>query len=877
MRRARAFLRRVAGLFGQGRRDRELDDELRSHLALQAEDLERTGMDPAAARREAALRLGSVEAVKEAYRERRGLPLVETTLQDLRYAARSLRHDALASTLTVATLGIGIGATTAMFGVAQAVLLRPLPYPEPGRLVRITETNPLKGWTGVSAAPANFADWRRDNTSFADIAGHSRGNVFLTGRGEPQPLQALYSTGNLFDVLEVSAEIGRTFVNEETFEGKDGVAVLSHGLWQARFGGDPQIVGQTIVLDAKPYTVVGVMPPSFFHPDREVQVWIPLGFKPAAFTEQRRPHYLRTIARLRPGVSIERATEEMQGIAARLEREYPDTNTKMGVRLDFFHSTLSDEKRPALLMLLAAVGVLFLVVCSNVANLLLGRAASRTHEFAIRQALGAARGRLVRQVLTEGLVLSALGGALGLSIAAWLWAALLRWAPSAIPSFAELRLDPWVLLFALGLTFLAPFVFGLGPALTASRCDFLRDRGQIGHGAERSARPVLVAAEAALSIVLVVGAVLLAQSLLRLEAVNPGFTPAEAVSFSVSLPEARYPEEPKQVQARAMEEILRRLREQPGVEIVGATRCLPLQGYAYTSDATPEGRTGDDYERELRYNAAAGDYFRAVGAALLRGRFFDDGDDEGSTPVTIVNQALERQYFRGESALGRRIKFGRPQDDDPWVTVVGVVADLRQDGLDQPVKPEAYSPIAQEPSSGLRFVLRGATTAEVLAAGARQAVRSFDPDLAVTDLAPLDDLVSTSTGDARFRTILLAGFAGVALGLAALGVYGVLAYSVARRTREIGVRMALGASRRQLFGMVVRDGMRPVLAGLAVGLPASAAAASVMRSLLFGIAPTDPAAYVSTIAGLAAVAFVACVLPARRALRVEAMTCLRDQ
>jgi putative ABC transport system permease protein len=851
-----------------------MDVELESHIALDAEERIRRGADPAEARRQAVIALGGLEPTKEAWRDRRSLPLVETTHQDLRYAARSLRRDPTFLAAAVLTLGVGMGAATTMFAVARAVLLRPLPYADPTHLVQITETNPLKNWTGVSAAPANFADWRKSSASFSGMAAYIGNDVFLASEGEPQRLKAMYVTGDLFDVLGVSARLGRTLREEETYEGKERVAVLSHGLWQSQFGGDSAIVGRQIRLGGKTYAVVGVMSPDFFFPMRDIQLWLPFGVKPDMFVEQRRPHYLSVVARRRPGVSMDQAREEMAAIASRLERQYPDTNVKMGVRLEDYHGSLAEAKRPAVLLLLAAVGVLFLVVCSNVANLQLGRAAARTHEFAVRQALGAGRGRLVRQVLTESLVLSALGGTLGFALASGAPALLARFAPTVLPGFAALQLDNTVTAFAAALVVVAPLLFALGPALGAGGTSFLRDRGQTGPAGGRRLRSLLVAAETALSAVLVVGAALLARSLIRLEAVPPGFTADGAVTFKVTLPSLRYPKD--EDTARAVDELVRRLREGGAFTVVAATRKLPLSGYAYTSDATPEGRGPDDYERELRYNAITPDYFRAVGATLVRGRALAESDDAKGVPVTIVNEALERAYFHGD-ALGRRIKFGRPTDDDSWFTIVGVVADMRQDGLDKPVRPEAYSPHWLDPSDNMTFVVRGMAPPDTLVAAARRVVRTFDAELTLTDVALLDDLAAGSVQDQRFRTALLGAFAAIALGLAAVGIYGVLAYSVARRTREIGVRAALGAPRKRLFAMIVRDGLRPVLPGLAVGLPVAAAAARLAQSLLFGVGPTDAAAYAVTAGALGLVAVAACAVPAARALRVDPAACLREQ
>ena len=819
------------------------------------------------------LQLGGVEQVKEAYRDRRGLPLVESVLQDVRYALRSLAHAPSFTVVAVATLGIGIGAGATVWSVADAVLMRPLPYLAPERLVRVTETNPPKGWVAENAAPANLVDWRRMNASFTDLAGYQEDDVYLTGHGEPRRLRALRVTGNLIDVLGVAPRLGRPLTYEETFAGRDRVAVLTHEAWHALFADDASIVGRSLVLDGRTVTIVGVMPPGFFFPSREVQVLVPLGMAEATFVQRRRAHSLGVVARLRDGVSLERARADLDRIASELEAAYPDTNTRMGVRLDGFHAALSESERPALLLLLAAVAVLFLAVCANVANLQLGRAATRAREFAIRHAMGADRSRLVRQVLTEGLCLSLAGGLLGLLLAAAGQAAVAYALPQAVPAFAELRVDRSLLLFALGASLLAPVAFGLGPALASSGTGSLRERGEVGPAGSRPLRALLVAAEVGLCVVLVVGAALVAQSLNRLGAVPPGFAPERAASFRVALPVLRYPEERV---AASVAELERRLRATPGVTAVGAVARLPLRGSVYTTDATIEGRGGDDYERELRHNFATPGYFDAVGATLVSGRDFADTDDAEAPPVAVVNQALERRFFRGRSAVGQRLKYGRPQDDDGWVTVVGVVADQRQDALDREPRPEAFTPLQQEARGELSFVLRGPVDPGALASAARETVRAFDPELAVTDVAGLDELVRLSLGDQRFRTLVLVAFAAVALLLAALGVYGVLAYSVTSRVREIGVRLAIGAPRGRLFAMVLRDGLRPVAAGLAIGLPLAFGGASLGRSLLFGIAPADPLTYAGTVAVLGAVALVACLVPAVRATRVDPLVCLRE-
>ncbi|HSM76280.1 MAG TPA: FtsX-like permease family protein, partial [Bryobacteraceae bacterium] len=574
-----------------------------------------------------------------------------------------------------------------------------------------------------------------------------------------------------------------------------------------------------------------------------------------------------------------RALSQMIGIALQLEKLYPETNSKMGVRLDPYHSTLVAQKQPALWMLLAAVTALFLIVCSNVANLQLGRAAARVREIGIRQALGAPRGRLVRQLLTESLVLAIAGGALGLALSAAAGVALLHYAPASIPGFADLRIDSQVVFFNAAITLCAPLLFGVIPALTSSRPEGLRARGIASPRAGRATRDLLAAVEVALSVVLVAGSGLLIRSLIQLDNVEPGFNPQHAVSFTVLLPQARYPKDEQCVQT--FQAIASRLRGLPGVQSAGASTTLALGGYTWTNDATPEGRgkTPDDYEREMRNAVITPGYFRAMGTPLLRGRDINEFDTAKSLPVTVVNQALEKVYFPGQNAIGKRIKRGRPGDSEktsPWVTVVGVVADYKQDGMDARVLPEGYFPETQEVFNQLSFVVRGDAGVDGIIKAAQEQIHKIDRELVLTDVKPLRDILSESTGDQRFRTSLLSAFAALALFLATLGVYGVLAYSVAQRVREIGVRLALGASRGRLFGMVVRDGMRPVILGLILGLCGVTFLTRWIQSLLFGVTPSDPATFLLTVAVLTAAASCACGIPALRAIRVDPAISLRE-
>jgi putative ABC transport system permease protein len=802
---------------------------------------------------------------------------------DFRFALRGLLRAPGFTLVVLLTLGLGIGANTTMFGVAEAVLWRPMPYVMPERLVQIWETNPLKRWTDAPVAPANFADWQKRNSVFtelaaydaADLKGATGFDVFLSGAGEPQRLKAITATGNLFRVLGVKPLLGRTFRDEETFRGKSAVAVLSWELWQSAFGGDPGIVGRTISINSSNREVVGVMPRAFYFPSRGVQLWVPLGFTPATFVEQRRPHSLRVVARLKPGVDIAQAQAEMTMIAGQLEREYPDTNTKMGVGLGGFQEWFTGDARAGLLMLLGAVGFLLLIGCTNIANLQLGRAAGRIREIEIRKALGATRRQIVQQLGAESLLLGLLGGAAGLMLAFGAGRVLLAFAP-ALPGAAPLRMDAWVLAFHLGITLAAALVFGIAPAYVAAKVGALNQRSRTGTGQNRTMRGVLVACEVALSVMLVSGAGLLVKSLVRLEQVDPGFQVERGLTFGVSLPNARYPKDEQAVQT--LQEIERRLRELPQVDAVGSTSVLALRGSWWTGDATVEGRAVDDYERELRHKSVTPDYFRAMGTPLVSGRFLTEQDGgANAAEVTLVNETLAKKYFRGADPIGKRIRFGRPTDKDPWVTVVGVVADEKQDGLAVPVQPEVYSPLARNQTSDMTFVIRSSGPPEALTGLARQAVHSVDKDLVLTDVTTLGDIVYGSVKNERFRTTLLAGFAGAALLLAAVGIYGVLAYLVTQRTREIGIRMAMGARAGQLLAMVFRQGMAPVLAGLAIGLAGGLAVTNLLRTLLFGVQANDPAIYLASSGILGAVAMFACWLPALRATRVDPMSALRDE
>jgi predicted permease len=880
------LLFRIRALFGSRRLDQDFSAEVAAHLDMLTEDYTRSGLTPEQARRAALVRFGGPMQIQEQHRDGQRLPFVDTTLQDVRYGMRALRKHPAYSAVAIATLAIGIGAGTAVFSVVGAVLLRPLPYKNPGELVRIFETNPLRRWTRNIAAPANWADWTVRNKSFTGIAayeqfsnnGSGASDMFLTGFGEPQGVKNLGVSGNFFEVLGAAPLLGRMFTEEEQYDGKARVAILSYGLWQSAFGGDPQIVGKTIALSGRGYDVVGVMPRAFFFPGRDVQLWTPFGYTPKRIADSRRPHWLGVVARLKPGVTFEQARQDMTAIARQLEQQYPDTNTQMGVHLEPLHDSFASESRAALLMLSAAVGLLFLIVCANIANLQLGRAVSRERELSIRRALGAGRARLLRQLLTESVLLSLIGGALGLAAAVLGRAMLTRFAAEAIPLFAEVQIDRGVLFFAVALSLCAPIIFGIIPALSSSRQDLVTERSESTSRRTQGLRHVLIAAEVALSIVLVVGAVLLVRSLARLQDVDPGFNQQHAVAFTLTLPSARYPDAASRY--RGFLEIERRVREQAGIQAVGATSVLALRGFGWTGDTTIEGRAATDYERDTRHASVTTNYFGAMGIRFLAGRTFDLTDTRDKPEVAIVNHSLAQRYFRGlpdADVVGKRITFGRPQDNSNWVTIVGVVADEKQEGMDRPAEPTAYSSIGQRQQNPLTFVVRTSIGPEAALAVARAQLRDFDKDLALTQVATLQEVVDTAMAGARFRTTLLALFAGIALLLAALGIYGVLAYFVSQRAREIGIRLALGAQPAGVFRMVVRQGMLPVVLGAVAGIAVAIPMTTLLRTLLFGVQPIDPPTYAIALTALAAIAVAACAVPALRATQVDPLVALRDE
>lgn len=805
---------------------------------------------------------------------------METLFRDIRYGCRMLLKKPGFTAIAALTLGLGIGANTAIFSVVNAVLLRPLPYRQPDRLVEIWETNPLKGWKDAPAAPANFYDWEQQNEVFEGMANYSPspGNFVLAGRDAPERLRGQTVSGNLFSVLGAKAALGRIFLPEETWKGKNEVVVLSHSLWKRRFGEDPNIIGQTISLDARNYSVVGVMPDGFYFPDKTTDLWLPWGLDPNRIANLRRPHFMRVVARLKSGTTLGQAQAEMTTIAGRLEQQYPGTNIKMGVGLGLLHDWTVTDTRLPLLMLLAAVAFILLIACANIANLLLARAATRMREIAIRTALGAGRLRLVRQLLTESLIMSVVGGALGLMLAVWGTQLLLAFSPGNIPRFDEISIDASVFSFTLGVSFLTTLVFGLVPALASSKIDLnlsLKEGGPRAGGDARHnrARNLFVVVEVAFALMLLIGAGLMIKSFVRLERVNPGFDPNNILALQVSLPASKYKEDAQQI--GFFQQALERVRNLPGVSDASITLTLPSQGPAWTSDFTIEGRPPEEYGKEVRHNVVGSDYFRTMRVPLASGRVFNDYDDKDHPAVIVINEALAREFFAYEDPLGKRLKFSKPEVEDDWFAIVGVVKDEKLEGLATDVKPEVYQPFPQSANNAVSLLVRTERDPHTLIGAVRSKISELDKDIPLFDIKSMKELLYQSIARERFTVLLLTIFAGVALILSAVGIYGVMSYAVTERTHEIGIRMALGAHTGEVLKLVVRQGIKLALAGVGLGLSGSFALTRLMSQLLFGVSATDPLTFIGISALLTGVALVACFVPARRATKVDPMVALR--
>ncbi len=803
---------------------------------------------------------------------------MDTLLLDLRHGVRALRRSRGVALLALLCLALGLGANAALFGVVNGVLLRPLPYAAPERLVRVFETAPRDPDALRSVALPTVVDWNRELRALAPVATYSPWTFDVTGGDRPEQLDGASVSASLFPVLGVRPALGRAFTAEEEQAGGPRAVVLGDALWRRRFGGDRAVLGRVVTLNGERFTVVGVMPPGFAFPTG-AELWASVAVDHEI--DARDARHVSAIARLAPGATLETARAELLGVEGRLAERFPRNYTDYGVRLIPLHERIVGDVRPALLVLFGAVTLVLLIACANVANLLLARATARRREMGVRTALGASRARLVRQLVTESLVLSAAGGALAVVVAAALLWALRALGPADLPRLAEATVDGRVLAFTFAVAAATGVLFGLAPALAASRADphaaIQEDgKGTTAGAAKQRLRGALVVTELALALVLLVGAGLLIRTLRVLTAVDPGVRVEHVLTFHVGLPPARHDDRAGVV------EFYRRLRERlgaaPGAATVGLASRLPLSGDDHSARVRlPNEPDAPGSGRSVQDRAVSPGYFAALGIPVRAGREFAEGDGAGAPPVVIVNEALARRLWPGErpaAALGRQIIPSRagkvPRE------IVGVVGDAHQFGVDAPADPEFYLPHAQDPWPWLYVVVRTRGDPRALVRDAERAVWSLDPNVPVTQVRTMEALLAESLARRRFQMLALGAFAGVAMLLAVVGVYGVMAYLVARRTREIGIRVALGAGRGGVLRLVVGEGARLAALGVGLGLVASLGASRAVARLLYGVSPTDPLTFAGTAALLGGVALVACWVPARRAARVDPVRALRD-
>ena len=864
--------------------DRELDDEIRSHIEMETAKNIAEGRSPDDARRLALAAFGGRDSALEAHRDVRGGRWVSDMVRDARFALRTLRNNPVLTVTAVLTLAIGVGANTAIFSTLHAVVLRPLPFRESDRLVMLYETNAERGWTQAEAAPANYFDWREQVEAFEDVAAYPSwpGTTVLSHEGEAQVLSTMSVTGNFFTVLGVPVALGRSFTNDETWDTGERIAMISHRLWSTRFGGDSTLVGRTISLGGFPGRVIGVVAPTFSLPGWNPDVWLPTAADRAALNRVsfRRAHWWRAIARLKPGVSLTQANVALQVVVQRLQRDYPVTNTGMGAGMMPLHRFLVGDVRQPLIALQFAVGLLLLIACANIGNLLLVRAADRERESVVRLALGAGRGRLVRQALSESLVLSTLGGISGVVLG---WAGtkvLSAMQPEGMLPVGDIGVNASVLAFALAVSIVSGLLFGIGPALWAGRRAPAEVLKEGGRGASRTRlrrwSHALAVGEVAVALVLLAGAGLLVRSWWRVQSVDPGFTSDGVLTVATSLPPGNFNTQPKR--DAFFTAALERLKAIPGVKGAATVTRLSLTETGWSSSFAVAGRPPEDIGVEVVHREISPGYHDVLNIPVIRGRTFNDADDANAPSVLLINEALAKKYFANDDPIGKRVSFDRiPDSTSFWRTIVGVVGSERQRGLEFEPQPEFFAPVVQDENGPRVLVIRTSVPPTSIIDAARSALTSIDRTVGIVRVRPMSEIRDGALARRKFVMTLVLTFASAGLLLALVGVYGVMAQLARGRRREIGIRVALGAPLTNIRAMVVRRSFALAGSGVVIGVAGSLAASKAMQSLLYDVSPVDPLTLSFVGVMLAGAAVAASMPTAWRASRVNPTETLRAE
>jgi predicted permease len=869
-------------LLERDRVDRDLADEIDAYLELLIEAKIAEGLKPEEARRAASIELGGVDQVTEMVREVRVGHFIGTVWRDLLYGVRTLVKSPAFTAVAVLSLALGVGANTAIFSVVNGILLRPLPYPESERIVAVWHTPPQESFPGMdrfSVSPGNYLDWKEQSRAFEQMAIYQYAGLSLSAGGDPMPVTGAAVSSDFFAVLRTQVEKGRTFSPEEEQKGREQVAVLGHGLWQRAFGGDPNLIGRTVSLNSRSYTIVGIMPSGFEFPEA-AELWVPLAWD-AAERQTREIHDYSVVARLKRDAPLAQAQAELSTISTRLEQQYPEANKGWGAVVIPLKEDLVGDVRPALLVLFSAVGFVLLIACANVANLMLARGANRRKEIALRIALGATRGRIVRQLLCESVLLAAVGGLLGLLLAGWGGQLLVRLSSGSLPKAGEVGIDGWALGFTLLVSLAAGLLAGVAPALQFSRHELAETlklgTGRGGGGSVRQrTRKALVVCEVAMSLILLVGAGLMIRSFWKLQHVDPGFDVSNTLTLGVILPPNRYAE--PQQQLAFHDRVLEQIGALPGVVSVGATTTIPLTGRGSKQPFAVEGRpvppVSEQPLAQTRY--VSPDYFRAMGIPLRQGRPFEERDREGSPQVVVISEAMARRFFPGQNPLGQRLTASFHLQQGPR-EIVGVVGDVKSTGLNDDGAPTMYLPFRQAPRPWITFVARTVADPQTFVQPVSKAMYAVDREQALLSVRTMEQVLTESLSGRRFNMTLLITFAGLALVLAAVGVYGVMNYSVMLRRRELGIRIALGARALDVLRLVLGQGLALTLIGVGVGMAGAYALTRLMASLLYGVAATDFLTFGSVSGVIILVGLLASFLPARRATKVDPMIALRSE